>query len=414
MAAVAAITLVGIASGLALACGSSDALGFDQAGTTSAWDSDKKTDPKTFASTFKTTDTTIYAAFKLVSGKGGEVTATWKYNGQVMDVPGTTKLQVEGSRWAALSLKQTPVFKAGEYEVELVLAGTNQSKALKFTVEGGSATGAAATATPSASLTATPGARTPTPSSGSGAQRSPTSTASKAKFDQVALIRDWNTSSDPDPKNFATTFKSSDKEIDAVFKLTAGTDARVSAIWKYKGQVLYQGGLLDVLNADYTIDAKGGRWTALYISATALPAGDYQVDLSIIGTSETRSLKFTVTDSTTPVPSAKVKFDQSGLVTGLTSGTDPDPRNFASVFKPSDSKISAAFKLARDTGTGPEWITATWKYKGDVLGTASIVVSDTAWHSLFLTEPSFPVGDYQLDLMIPGTGETKQIKFTVR
>ncbi|HLF79081.1 MAG TPA: hypothetical protein VJB57_16490 [Dehalococcoidia bacterium] len=373
---------------------------------TTAWDSNVETDPKTFATTFKSTDTIIYVAFKLVSGKGGEVTATWKYQGQVLDVPGTTKLDVEGSRWAAFSLKQSPAFKPGEYEVELAVTGTDEAKVLKFTVTGGSAS--------AAGPSATPGARTPTPQSSAGAQSSPTGTPSKAKFDQAALIRDWNTSSDPDPRNFATTFKGSDKEIDAVFKLTAGTDARVTAIWKYKGQVLYQGGLLDVLNADYSIDAKGGRWAALYISAPTLPVGDYQVDLSIVGTTEARSLKFTVTDSSTPVPSARVKLDQAGLVTALTSGTDPDPRNFATVFKPSDVKIYVAYKLALDAGAGPQWITASWKYKGDLLGTTSAVVSDTGWKSLFLTEPSFPVGDYQVDLTLPGTGETKQIKFTVR
>jgi hypothetical protein len=226
------------------------------------------------------------------------------------------------------------------------------------------------------------------------------------------LIKNWDPNSTPDSKSFVTTFTSADKEIDAVFKLA--NDGKVSGQWKFKGQPIFQSGSLEAMNADLLMDAKAGRWQSLYITSPVFPAGDYEVDLSVIGGSDAKAMKFSVTDSVTPVPSAKVKLDQTGLTTTYPGGSGPDPKSFATTFKPSDGKIYLFMKPALDSGAAPTWISAAWKYKGDLLGVQSFVVSDTSWKALLLEEPSFPTGDYEVDVSVLGTSETVQLKFSVK
>lgn len=363
---------------------------FEQAGIVAKWDSNASPDPNSFLTNVKASDTGVGAAVKLTSAADGWVTASWKYQGQAMDVdPIIWSVPVPAGQWGYLDLAagvaSVPV---GSYEVSLKIAGTSEAKSLKFTV----------------------GSSTPT----------------AAKFGTVGLTNTWDPKAVPDAKGFATTFKSSESTIYVVFEFSSGSDGWLRSSWTYQGALIAE--------ATSPLDAKHWFEMDIYRTSSQFTTGEYEVTLSVVGTSENKSLKFSVADTSasaaTPKPTAagktvtpqptgsaptnNTKFDQTGMLANWDPSKTTDPKNFTTTFSPSVGEIDALFKLTADGE-----VTSTWKYQGNVIpvsGQGSIQVKSGQWGSLDLTWATgvFPTGDYEVVLGIKGSPETKTITFTVR
>ena len=363
---------------------------FEQAGIVAKWDSNASPDPNSFLTNVRPSDTGVGAAVKLTSAADGWVTASWKYQGQAMDVdPIVWSIPVQGGQWGYLDLAagvaNVPV---GTYEVSLNIASTSEAKSLKFTV----------------------GSSTPT----------------AATIGTVALTNTWDPKALPDAKSFATTFKSSDSKIYAVYEFSSGSDGWVRSSWTYQGALIAE--VMSPLDAEHWFEMD------LYRTSSQFTTGDYEVKLAVIGTSETKSLKFSVEDATasasTPSPTGagktvtpqpadsaptnNTKFDQTGMLANWDPTKAIDPNAFTRTFSPTAGEIDVLFTL---TAAGE--VTSTWKYQGKLIpvsGQSSVEVTGGQWGSLYLIWATgvFPTGDYEVILGIKGSPETKAITFTVR
>jgi hypothetical protein len=187
-----------------------------------------------------------------------------------------------------------------------------------------------------------------------------------------------------------------------MFKVSEGGE--VTSAWIYDGQwVVLPGGLSTQANAD--------EWTAFTFTppdSAGFNAGDYEVILAKPGSSETRSLEFTVE----AVPS-DAGLDQAGLAREWDASVTPDPDSFMTSFLPEDSRVYAVFQLA-DGDSGQ--VESTWKYGGDELVFGEqprLQLEGGAWGTLFLSAPEFPAGQYESLLSITGADETRSLTFTV-
>jgi hypothetical protein len=224
---------------------------FNQAGLVKVWNESTRPDPSTFTTSFLPTDRTVYAAFTLASGSPGEVRATWKYAGRELIFGNPPVVQVQGGGSGAhhLTTEQLP---AGDYEATLAVAGTSETRPLRFSV----ASNAPADAT---------------------------------RFEgATGLTNRLDTSVEPNPSTFTTSFSTTDRRIYALFKLTGGTDALtwVTAVWKYNGSPFYDG--------SDSIVVKGDGWWHSLLDLGTTPVGDYEVILTVLRTGESKSLKFSV------------------------------------------------------------------------------------------------------------------------
>lgn len=266
----------------------------------------------------------------------------------------------------------------------------------------GSGTRTAAETRPSPSATQ---AATATASS-TGTTATSTASSSGARIEQAGLVKDWDPRSTPDPSRaFATTFRSSDKEIDATFKLAQGVSGEVTSAWKYKGEWVVLPGVLKT-------QAKAGEWTSFTFTprkdTAGFDAGEYEVILAAPGSAETKSLKFTVTAA-----SSSARFDQAGLVKKWDPNVRPDPSTFTTSFLANDGRVHAVFRLP-DGSAGD--VSSTWKYGGQLLpfGDAPTIQLDGGrWGTLYLGAPEFPAGDYEVSVAINGTNESRSLRFRV-
>ncbi len=350
------------------ATGSSGGGRIEQAGLVNNWNASSQPDPsRVFTTSFKTTDDEIDVAFKLSDGAAADVSAEWKVDGKWLVLPGALKLRAEGGKWSSFTFTpKSTYFNSGDYEVALGIVGATERKTLKFKI---------------------------VPESVGG------------KFDQAGLVKKWDQSVRPEPSTFTTSFLPSDKTVYAAFTLAAGSPAEVTATWKYNGRELVFGDV-PVLNVE------GGRFASHYLTLERYPAGDYEAVLSISGTSQSKSLKFTVTSN---APADATKFEAAGLINRLDPGVEPNPNAFATSFKPSDQKIFAVFKLAGGTDA-LTWVTAVWKYEGAVMYEAldSMALEGSGWYNSVLSLGTTPPGDYEAVITILKTGETKTLKFSVK
>jgi len=352
----------------AQATSSSGAGRIEQVGFVNNWSPGSQPDPsKVFTTSFKTTDDQIDVAFKLSDGAAVDVSAEWKFDGKWLVLPGALKIRADGGKWSSFTFTpKSAYFNSGDYEVSLGIVGATERKTLKFKI---------------------------VPESVGG------------KFDQAGLVKKWDQSVRPDPSTFTTSFLPGDKTVYAAFTLAGGSPAEVTATWKYNGRELVFGDA-PVLNIE------GGRFASHYLTLERFPAGDYETVLSIKGTSQSKSLKFTVPSN---APADATKFEAAGLVNRFDPAVEPSPGAFTTAFKPTDQKIFAVFKLAGGTDA-LTWVTAVWKYQGAVMYEAldSLALEGTGWYNSVLSLGTTPPGDYEAVLTILKTGETKTLKFTVK
>ncbi|HUP72494.1 MAG TPA: hypothetical protein VM282_05555 [Acidimicrobiales bacterium] len=339
-----------------------------QAGLVNNWNQSSQLDPsRLFTTNFKTSDDQIDVAFKLSDGAAAEVSAEWKVDGQWVVLPGALKIRGEGGKWSSFTF--TPPsrnFNSGDYQVTLGIVGTAERKTLTFKIA---------------------------PESTSG------------RFDQAGLVKKWDQSVRPDPSTFTTSFLPGDTRVYAVFTLVAGSPAEVTATWKYNGREL-------VLGDRPVLIVPGGGFGNHSLTQERLPAGDYEVVLAIRGTSQTRSLKFTVNSD---APDDATKFEAAGLTNRFDPAVEPNPNAFMTTFSPSDKQIFPLFKLTGGT-RALTWVTAVFKYEGAVMYQAqdSLVLEGNGWRNTVLTLGTTPPGDYEAVLTILKTGETRSLKFSVR
>lgn len=340
----------------------------EQAGLVNNWSPSSQPDPsRVFTTNFKTSDDEIDVAFKLSDGAAAEVSAEWKVDGKWLVLPGALKIRADGGEWSSFSFTpKSTHFNSGDYEVALGIVGATERKTLKFKI---------------------------IPESVGG------------RFDQAGLVKKWDQSVRPDPSTFTTSFLPGDKTVYAAFTLAAGSPAEITATWKYNGRELVFGDV-PVLYVD------GGRFGSHYLTHEQLPAGEYEAVLSISGTSQSRSLRFTVTSN---APADATKFEAAGLMDRLDTTVDPNPNAFMTSFRPSDQNIFALFKLTGGTDALC-WVTAVWKYEGAVMYEAvhSIGLEGNGWYNTVLSLGTTPPGDYEAVLTILKTGETKSLKFSVK
>jgi len=339
-----------------------------QAGLVNNWSPSSQPDPsKVFTTGFKASDDEIDVAFKLSDGASVDVSAEWKVDGKWLVLPGALKIRADGGKWSSFTFTpQSTNFNSGDYEVTIGIVGTTERKTLKFKIAPESVGG---------------------------------------RFDQAGLVKKWDKSVRPDPSTFTTSFSPADKIVYATFTLASGSPAEVRATWKYNGRELVFGDA-PVLFVD------GGGFGTHSLSQEAFPAGDYEVVLAISGTSQSRSLKFTVTSN---APADAAKFEAAGLMNRLDTTVEPNPNAFMTSFRPSDQKIFAIFKVTGGTDA-LAWVTAVWKYEGAVMYEAldSIGLKGNGWFNMVLSLGTTPPGDYEAVLTILKTGETKSLKFSVK
>jgi hypothetical protein len=341
---------------------------FEQAGMVENWQPGSQPDPsRNFANTFAAGVQKLDLAYKLTAGPAAEVWSAWKYKGEWVVLPGKLRMQATAGQWTSFTFSKpggSEYFEAGDYEVTLIVPGEAATRAVKFTI---------------------------------------TPVTSTARFEQVGLVKRWDSSVAPDPSTFVTSFAPTDGNVYAVFRMNSGTTAEVTATWKHAGKVLEFGELA-------RLRLEGGRWGTLYMNAPTFPSGDYEVVLTLTGSSESRTLNFTVGSA----PAARPKFEQVGLLAGAPS-TVPNPANFITALKPTDQTAAAVFKLT--PGSELVWVTAQWKYLGApiYLGARSTPVQAGAWDYITL-EPGggFPPGEYESLVSIPGSEEPRSLKFIVR
>ena len=340
----------------------------EQAGLVNNWNSSSQPDPsRVFTTNFKTSDDQIDVAFKLSDGAAVEVSAEWKIDGKWLVLPGALKIKADGGKWSSFTFTPNVTnFNSGDYEVTLGIVGATERRTLTFKI---------------------------IPESVGG------------RFDQAGLAKKWDQSVRPDPSTFTTSFLPGDKAVYAAFTLAAGSPAEVKATWKYSGRELVFGDAPVLL-------VEGGGFGTHSLSQVAFPAGDYEVVLAISGTSQLKSLRFTVTSN---APADATKFEAAGLMNRLDTTVEPNPNAFVTSFRPSDQRIFALFKLTGGTDA-LAWVTAVWKYEGAVMYEAleSIVLKGNGWYNSELNLGTTPPGDYEAVLTILKTGETKSLKFSVR
>ncbi len=278
---------------------------------------------------------------------------------------------------------RTP-FPPGEYDVEVTLVGTSERRTSKFTV-----TSSAAVAFP--------------------------------KIEDAGVASGFKS---VEPKAaIATSFKA-DQDVLAVYRAPpTTTPAWMSAVWSYKGKKIDE----TVVNLviDEHVKASDG-WYWFRMPRTKVEAGEYTVDLAILGSGEKRTLKFTMEGA--PAPTAHLQELQLANQTVAAAAT-PVPNIFSTKFDGFDT-IYPDFRV-EGTIADNELVTVDWKYKGAILrqdmltGAALKRVTTAGW--VKPTTPSLtsrpdprtgfpqpvPAGDYECIVTLLSSGESKSVKFTV-
>jgi hypothetical protein len=338
---------------------------FLEAGMVRAWDTESEPSDD-FATTFRTSVVEIDVVFKV--REAGDVLSAWIANGQWIVLPGGLVTEAQADNWTAFTF--TPRsgeagFRAGDYEVILAKAGSPDTLSLEFTIE---------------------------------------QDDSDAELEQVGLSQEWDASVEPDPDTFTTSFLPDDGEVYAVFQLADGDGGQVESVWKYEGDEL-------VFEDQPRIQLEGGDWGVLFLSAPEFPPGDYESIISLTGTDETESLRFTVAaDGATP---ASPQIEEAGRVSSIAQA--PAAGDFKDTFSTSDTTVYAVFMLS-DEGDAVVWISAAWTYEGLPILAASTagVVETGIWLPANLTfDAGLPPGEYEVVLTVLGTGANETLSFTV-
>lgn len=258
-------------------------------------------------------------------------------------------------------------------------------------------------------------------SSAPAATSAPSLPASKVKIEQLGVLDDSRApgaSTDPDASKFATSVVEKTSP-NIWYKLSDDNDAPSHSAWvdidvKQKGTVIQHKRQVANLGAwrfvtlywDY--GCTGGACRA------AFPPGDYDIEATLLGTSEKRTSKFTITPEAgkTPVP---VKLDNAGVAPAIING-DPTA-TFVTSFK-ADALPRVAYHVT--VGQTAGWVTATWSYKGKQIGDVqtNLIVPEQItrpdfWSWFTMPANKFEAGEYTVDLLVTATGEKRTLKFTV-
>lgn len=225
---------------------------FDQAGLVKKWDQSTTPESSEFTTSFLPGDQRVYAVFSLAENSSGQVQATWKYGGEVLEFGELPRIEVPGGEWGTQYL-EAGLLPQGDYESVVTIVGTDETRSLTFTVGPG---GSAVPAT---------------------------------SFAQAGVVVSINTGQTPTAGDFKTALTTADREVHAVFQLSEAADAVVwvTAIWTYEGRV--------ISSASSSGPVRSGTWdgASLFVNP-GLPPGDYEVLLSLTGTGKTESLRFSV------------------------------------------------------------------------------------------------------------------------
>ena len=252
---------------------------------------------------------------------------------------------------------------------------------------------------------------------------SPTSSApaSKVKIEQLGVLDDSRApgaKTDPDPSKFSTSVvEKSSPNI--WYRLSDDNDAPSHSAWvdidvKQKGTL--------VQHQRQTANLGAWRFVTLYwdyactggACRSAFPPGDYDIEATLLGTSEKRTSKLTITpaDGQTPAP---VKLDNAGIAPAIINGNPTS--TFVTSIKP-----EALPRLAYHVtfGETPGWVTATWSYKGKQIGDVqtNLIVPEQAnkpdfWSWFTMPANKYEAGEYNVDLLVAATGEKRSLKFNV-
>ncbi len=244
---------------------------------------------------------------------------------------------------------------------------------------------------------------------------------SKVKFEQLGVLADSlapGAKTDPDAAKFATSVvEKSSPNI--WYKLSDDNDAPSHSAWvdvdvKQNGTVIQHQRQIANLGAwrfvtlywDY--GCTGGACRA------AFPPGDYDIEAKLLGTSEKRMLKFTITPEGGKTP-APVKLDNAGIAPAIVNG------NPAATFVTSiraDALPRVAYHVT--FGDTPGWVTATWSSKSKQIGDVqtNLIVPEQAnkpdfWSWFTMPANKYEAGEYNVDLLVTATGEKRSLKFNV-
>ena len=219
---------------------------FEQAGLSTDWDASVEPDPDTFTTSFLPDDGRVYAVFQL-GDDGGQVESVWRYEGDELVFEDQPKVQIAGGGWGVLFLS-APELPAGSYESVLSITGTDREESLTFTVEG-----------------------------------DPVS----PQFEEAGLVSSIDQV--PVPEDFKDIFPTSSEKVYAAFKLSdEGAVVWMSQLWRYEG--------LPISWATTSGVDETGTWfpPTLTAGSSGLPSGDYEVVLTVLGTSVSETLSFAV------------------------------------------------------------------------------------------------------------------------
>jgi hypothetical protein len=248
----------------------------------------------------------------------------------------------------------------------------------------------------------------------------------KSSIEQVALTADFKTATgagEPDPAKLGTKFDQG-AQIHALVKLGEEPGTRVSkSAWvvmdlRHKGVVVEHWakaanyGLWTEQNFTLELGCSGG------ICTYDLPSGDYDLNVSLAGTKDTKAVKFSVADKDPQAASKFPKLGDAGLVQNWSAKTSPDPTKvYGTSWKATDGNLAAVYKLTPDSYT-PVWTSTTLTQNGKQMGEAvtGIVTGKdqlnpwNGWVFDYLPDVKQAAGDYEVKVTILHTGESKTLK----